>query len=169
MSEHKTFKDTFDDICNFKSISIQGLMLISFTVVSAVIVFVLGIIFYKFFSIQSAQTIIQSTKQVTSQTTTNLEDYLQQMRQLSDTLYYNSIKEIDISNATCETEMNMLYEANKDKLISFALFSEDGKLIAASPNADLKDDVDVKTQQWFLDAVSEVENLHFSLPHVQNL
>ena len=65
--------------------------------------------------------------------------------------------------------MNMLYEANKDKLISFALFSEDGKLIAASPNADLKDDVDVKTQQWFLDAVSEVENLHFSLPHVQNL
>ena len=145
MSEHKTFKDKFDDTCNFKSISIQGLMLISFTVVSAVIVFVLGIIFYKFFSIQSAQTIIQSTKQVTSQTTTNLEDYLQQMRQLSDTLYYNSIKEIDISNATCETEMNMLYEANKDKLISFALFSEDGKLIAASPNADLKDDVDVKT------------------------
>ena len=114
MSEHKTFKDKFDDICNFKSISIQGLMLISFTVVSAVIVFVLGIIFYKFFSIQSAQTIIQSTKQVTSQTTANLEDYLQQMRQLSDTLYYNSIKEIDISNATCETEMNMLYEANKD-------------------------------------------------------
>lgn len=169
MSEHKTFKDKFDDTCNFKSISIQGLMLISFTVVSAVIVFVLGIIFYKFFSIQSAQTIIQSIKQVTSQTTTNLEDYLQQMRQLSDTLYYNSIKEIDISNATCETEMNMLYEANKDKLISFALFSEDGKLIAASPNADLKDDVDVKTQQWFLDAVSEVENLHFSLPHVQNL
>ena len=49
MSEHKTFKDKFDDICNFKSISIQGLMLISFTVVSAVIVFVLGIIFYKFF------------------------------------------------------------------------------------------------------------------------
>lgn len=45
MSEHKTFKDKFDDICNFKSISIQGLMLISFTVVSTVIVFVLGIIF----------------------------------------------------------------------------------------------------------------------------
>ena len=45
MSEHKTFKDKFDDTCNFKSISIQGLMLISFTVVSAVIVFVLGILF----------------------------------------------------------------------------------------------------------------------------
>ena len=70
MSEHKTIKDQFIDSWNFKSISIQGLMLISFTVVSAVIVFVLGLIFYKFFSIQSAQTIIQSTKQVTSQTTT---------------------------------------------------------------------------------------------------
>ncbi len=162
-------KDKFIEQWNFKSISIQGLMLISFTVVSAIIIFMLGIILYQFFSYQNKTTISETTNQVVNQTTTNLEDYLQQMRQLSDALYYNTIKEIDISKDNCEEEMNMLYESNKDKLVSFALFSESGELISASPNAAIKDDIDVTNQEWFYNARNEVENLHFSLPHVQNL
>ncbi len=162
-------KDKLIEKWNFKSISIQALMLISFTVVSAVIVFVLGIILYQFFSYQNKTTISETTNQVVNQTTTNLEDYLQQMRQLSDALYYNTIKEIDISKDNCEQEMNMLYESNKDKLVSFALFSDDGELISASPNAAIKDNIDVTQQEWFYNARNEVENLHFSLPHVQNL
>ncbi len=162
-------KDKLIEQWNFKSISIQALMLISFTVVSAVIVFMLGIILYQFFSYQNKTTISETTSQVVNQTTTNLEDYLQQMRQLSDALYFNTIKEIDISKDNCEKEMNMLYESNKDKLVSLALFSEDGELIAASPNATIKDDIDVTQQEWFYNARNEVENLHFSLPHVQNL
>lgn len=162
-------KDKLIEKWNFKSISIQALMLISFTVVSAVIVFVLGIILYQFFSYQNKTTISETTNQVVNQTTTNLEDYLQQMRQLSDALYYNTIKEIDISKDNCEQEMNMLYESNKDKLVSFALFSDDGELISASPNAAIKDNIDVTKQEWFYNARNEVENLHFSLPHVQNL
>ncbi len=154
---------------NMKFISIQALMLMSFTVVSIIVVFVLGVIFYHFFSYQNKTTITETSKQVMEQTTTNLEDYLQQMRQLSDALYYNSIKEIDISVDNCEKEMSMLYESNKDKLVSFALFSEDGELITASPNAAIKDNIDVTSQEWFKDAINEVENLHFSLPHVQNL
>ena len=165
---HK-LKDKIIEQWNLKSISIQALMLISFTVVSAVIVFVLGVIFYQFFSYQNKTTITETTEQVMEQTTTNLEDYLQQMRQLSDALYYNSIKEIDISTDSCEKEMSMLYESNKDKLVSFALFSEDGDLITASPNSAMKKNVDVTSQEWFYSALNEVENLHFSLPHVQNL
>lgn len=151
------------------NISIQALMLMSFTIVSAVIVVVLGIVFFQFFAYQTRNTVIEAIQQVMSQTTTNLEDYLQQMRQLSDTLYYNCIKEKDISQDTSETEMSMLYEANRDDLISFALFSEDGELISASPNGALKEDINVTEQEWFSSATQEVENLHFSLPHVQNL
>lgn len=152
-----------------KSISIQTRMLISFTIVSAIIVFVLGIMFYQVFTYQYNTTIEETTSQVLSQTTTNLEDYLQQMRQLSDTLYYSAIKEKDITIDKPETEMNMLYESNKDKLISFALFQEDGQLISASPNTSLKNNINISQQDWFTNANEEVENLHFSLPHVQNL
>lgn len=152
-----------------KSVSIQTRMLISFTIVSAVIVFVLGVLFYQVFTYQYNNAIEETTTQVLTQTTSNLEDYLQQMRQLSDTLYYSAIKEKDITYDKPETEMNMLYESNKDKLVSFALFNEDGTLLSASPNTSLKENIDITQQTWFSSANQEVENLHFSLPHVQNL
>ncbi|MEG1458078.1 MAG: sensor histidine kinase, partial [Acetivibrio sp.] len=35
--------------------------------------------------------------------------------------------------------------------------------------ATLKETVDVTSQEWFLSANRQMENLHFSVPHVQNL
>ena len=169
MTKKEKIKQKLIHLEDYRSLSIQGLMLISFTIVSTLIVAVLSIIFYQFFDYQSNKTITKATEQVMYQTTNNLEDYLQQMRQLSDTLYYSCVKEIDLSVDTCEKEMSMLYEANKDKLISFALFSQDGKLLAASPNSAIKSNVNVVEQDWFIKAKSEVENLHFSTPHVENL
>ena len=169
MKQNKHSNKSFTNLDKYHFLSIQGLMLISFTVVSTLIIAILGILVYQFFYYQSNKAITSATQQVMYQTTNNLEDYLQQMRQLSDTLYYNDIKEIDLSIDTCEKEMSMLYEANKDKLISFALFSEDGQLLAAAPNAAIKSNVKVVEQDWFTCAKKEVENLHFSTPHVENL
>ena len=112
---------------------------------------------------------IESTGQLLNQTAINLEDYLRNMRRISDTMYYSVIKNKDLASDTMDEEMNLLYEANKDNLISIACYTGDGQLVAAVPVANEKEQVNIITQQWFTDAVGQMENLHFSTPHVQNL
>ena len=91
------------------------------------------------------------------------------MRRISDAMYYTVIKNTDIGSESLEDSMNLLYEANKDKLVSVACYTNDGKLTEASPIATEKPGVDVKSQKWFQDAAGELENFHFSKPHVENL
>lgn len=62
-----------------------------------------------------------------------------------------------------------MYQANKENLRSIALYNEYGSLLAAEPVAVQKEDPDVTRQGWFEDAMQEVENMHFSTPHIQNL
>ena len=59
---------------------------------------------------------MQSTQKLMEQTGESLEDYLVSMRQVSDTVYYNIIKESDFSKQKQEIQsrMNLLYEANKE-------------------------------------------------------
>ena len=66
-------------------------------------------------------------------------------------------------------EMDILYEANKDFLISISLFSEHGEIIASYPVQELKENIDPRGNDWFQNALEKSENLHFSTPHVQNL
>ena len=112
---------------------------------------------------------IESTGQLLNQTAINLEDYLRNMRRISDTMYYSVIKNKDLASDTMDEEMNLLYEANKDSLISIACYTGEGQLVAAIPVANEKSQVNIVKQQWFTDAVGQMENLHFSTPHVQNL
>lgn len=149
--------------------SIQMSILIPFTVVSLVFMLVLALVLYRQFRNRSLNMQTQSTQQLQEQMGTNLEDYLRNMRRMSDALYYDVIKEMDFSTSNVDSEMTLLYEANKDNLVSFALFREDGDLISAAPVAVEKETVDVTQQSWFTDATQQMENLHFSTPHVQNL
>ena len=91
------------------------------------------------------------------------------MRRISDAMYYNVIKVPDLNMSELNEEMNLLYEAHKDNLVSVAIFSSQGKLISAVPISAEKKNRKVVEQDFFSTAVQQVENLHFSLPHVQNL
>ena len=66
-------------------------------------------------------------------------------------------------------ELNLLYEVNKDSLVSIACFSENGELLGAVPVGNVKNNVDVTQQSWFTSAQNKMENLHFSELHVQNI
>lgn len=112
---------------------------------------------------------IERTEQVLSQTAINLEDYLRNMRRISDAMYYTVIKDKDLGYESMGEEMNLLYEANKDNLISIACYTNEGKLVAAAPVANQKENLNVEEREWFQEAVGQMENLHFSTPHVQNL
>ena len=105
------------------------------------------------------------------QTEESLEDYLVSMRRISDALYYNLIKENDFSsqNNDIQNGMHLLYEANKDNLHSIAIYNDYGSLMAAEPIASQKEDPDVTKQEWYVQAMNKMENLHFSTTHIQNL
>ena len=152
-----------------KTYSIQVTISISFTVLSVCSMCFLGIMLYEQFVSRMERTAVESTGQLLGQTAINLEDYLRNMRRISDAMYYSVIKDKDLSVEGLDEEMNLLYEANKDNLISIACYTNDGELVAAAPVATEKQDVDIVGQQWFLEAVEQMENLHFSTPHVQNL
>lgn len=149
----------------------QSTIMAAFSVISASIMLILGIVMYFRFSASSRQDIIQSTKKLMEQTGENLEDYLVSMRQISDAVYYNVIKEYDLSrqNNDIQKGMNLLYEANKSSLRSIAIYNHYGSLMAAEPVALQKEDPNVTRQDWYQKAVGEMENMHFSTPHIQNL
>ena len=65
--------------------------------------------------------------------------------------------------------MNLLYEVYRDNLVGLACFTDTGELISSVPMGNLKENVDVTKQSWFVDAQDKMENLHFSDLHVQNI
>ncbi len=150
---------------------IQTTLMITFSVISVSIMLILGIVLYVRFSALSREEIVQSTQKLMEQTGESLEDYLISMRQISDAAYYNVIKESDFSSQSqgIQQGLNLLYEANRDTLRSIAVYNNYGSLMAAEPVAAQKEDPDITRQDWYVQAMEEMENLHFSTPHIQNL
>lgn len=149
--------------------SIQMTISLSFTIVSVISMGILGVSLYNRFVNKMQDMTTQSAEQLLNQTAINLESYLRSMRRISDAMYYTVIKDKDLATDTFEEEMNLLYEANKDNLISIACYTNDGRLVAATPVATEKPDLNIVDQEWFTEAVGQMENVHFSTPHVQNL
>ncbi len=150
---------------------IRSAIMAAFSFISISIMLILGVVMYIRFSASSRQEIILSTQKLMEQTEENLEDYLSNMRQISDAVYYNVIKEHGIAEQENQIQqgMNLLYEANRSRLRSIAIYNSYGSLIAAEPVALQKEDPDVTNQGWYEKAVSDTANMHFSTPHIQNL
>ncbi len=142
---------------------------ISFTTIAIIAMVFMGIVLYAQFAQNTKENAIESNKQLLDQAAWNLNTYLRSMMTVSDTMYYSVIKNRDLTYEPLDKEMTLLYEANKDNLISIACVTEDGAVMAAAPVATRKKGIDIKTQDWFIQANEKIENLHFSTPHVQNL
>ena len=145
--------------------------MIAFSVISVSIMVVLGVVMYLRFSAATREEIVQASQKLMEQTGENLEDYLVKMRQISDTVYYNVIKEHVFPDMDKEIQegMNLLYEANQDYLRTIAIYNNYGSLMAAEPIASQKEDPDVTRQSWYERAMGEMETMHFSTPHIPNL
>ena len=154
---------------HIKPQSIQMTIALSFTIVSVISMGILGISLYNRFVNKMEDMTTQSAEQLLNQTAINLESYLRNMRRISDAMYYSVIKDKDLATDSLDEEMNLLYEANKDNLISIACYTNDGRLVAAAPVATEKKNLDIVDQEWFTEATGQMENVHFSTPHVQNL
>lgn len=160
-----------EEVKDLKPRGMQSTIMIAFSVISISIMLILGVVLYLRFSALSRQGMIDSSQKLMEQTGENLEDYLMGMRQISDAVYYNVVKERDFDSQDAQIlqGMNLLYEANKNSLRSIAIYNNYGSLMAAEPVALQKEDPNVTRQDWFKQAVGKMENMHFSTPHIQNL
>ena len=167
-------KKGFLHICNlpktiYRRRNIQFITSLSFTLVALVSMLFMGIAFYAQFVRNARQMALENNKQMLEQVSWNLNSYIRNMMNISDFMYYNVIKNKDLTEESIDKEMNLLYEENKDYLVSIVCVTEDGAVLAAGPIATRKKSVDLKEQEWFVQAGEKIENLHFTTPHVQNI
>lgn len=142
---------------------------ISFTLVTVIGMIFLGLFSYKGYNSSSQNILMETNQKLLDQVEINLTMYLRNMMRISDSMYYSVIKNMDLASENMDKEMNLLYEANKDNLVSLACFKMDGTLVGSVPYSNLKSNVDVTQQDWFIQTADKMENLHFSDFHVQNL
>lgn len=153
----------------FAKFKIQSIILSVLMTLSLVTVTVMGFLLYHRFKLASDKSAVANTEMTVESTIDRLNSSLLDLRQISDAANYNIVQEYDISSQEFTRQFSMLYETNVDKIQSLALYGYDGMLIESEPVATVKDNVKVADQKWYQDARSEIENIHFSTPHVQNL
>lgn len=148
---------------------IQILISLSFSIVTIIGMLFMGVVLVERYVNNTERMIIENNKNRIDQASWNLDTYIRNMMSISNSMYYSVIKNKDLEQESMDKEMSLLYEANKDQLISIACFTKQGKMIAATPVSSRKESVNPVNQEWFLNANAEIENLHFTTPHVQNL
>ncbi|MGN0438279.1 MAG: sensor histidine kinase [Lachnospiraceae bacterium] len=148
---------------------IQSMIMAALTLLTVVTSIVMGLILYNRYEKSMQQVEVQDTQVLMKSTVDSIERNLKYMRQISNTINFNVIQELDVSSAEFNQEFGLLYEMNKDQVQSMALYDGTGKLIVAEPVTSQKEDVMISEREWFVNAVDEIENIHFSLPHIQNL
>ena len=153
----------------YRRSSIQGILSLSFTAVAVVGMIFMGLALFFRFSANTNAQMAENSQRVLAQVNLNLDAYLRRMMRLSDTAYYSVIKDADLAEEDLSEALDLLYENNRDALVSIALFSEEGDLIASTPLVGLKNSVNPEKESWFTTAMDRIENLHFSTPHVQNI
>ena len=153
----------------YRKMSIQMVISLSFTAVAVAGILLMGLSLFLRFSSTSQQMAAESSQRVLAQVNLNLDSYLRRMMRISDAVYYSIIKNVDLSEGSLALAMNLLYEENRDDLVSIAAFDSRGNLVASVPLSSLKEDSRTKGSPWFQAAMGNMENLHFSTPHVQNL
>ena len=153
----------------YRRMSIQMVLSLSFTAVAAAGMLLMSVSMIWRFSSANEQLVAENSRRVLAQANLNLDSYLRRMMRISDTVYYRSIKNMDLAEDDLTGDLSLLYEENRDDLVSLAVFDGEGSLVSAVPLTSLKRDAAPEESDWFQAAAQSMENLHFSTPHVQNI
>lgn len=153
----------------YRTMSIQMVISLSFTAAAVAGMLLMGLSLVWRYSAGTEQLVRENTERVLSQVNMNMDSYLRRMMRVSDTMYYRIIKNADLASQSLDEGMELLYEENRDELVSIAVFDSKGALVAGTPLTALKEGADPASSDWYQAALDKMENLHFSTPHIQHL
>ena len=158
----------------FLALGVAGLILLTGTDLSVGRMVGMGmvtatILLYQRFKLAIDKMAVSNTEATVESTVDRVNSDLLDIRQIFNAANYNIVQEFDISSEKFAEQFSLLYEVNSDKIESLALYGNEGRLIASEPVAVEKENIDVTGQDWYKNAESAIENVHFSVPHIQNL
>lgn len=148
---------------------IQSVIMAALSLMTVVISVTIGLLLYNRYEMLIRQNDIKDTQNQLERLVNTVEQYLKDMRKISGSANYNIIQTFDVSSPEFNQQLSFLYDSNKDKIQSIALYDTEGELMAAEPVILQKKGVNAGQQPWFTQAMAEIENMHFSTPHIQNL
>ena len=162
------FRDFIEKISGFyRKKSIQYMLSLSFTIIAVVGFVFIGTSLMIRFSTANRKITEDYNKRIVDQVNYSLDSYIRNLMQVSNSMYYSVIKNTDLAEESLDEKMNLLYEANREHIVSIAVFKEDGQLVTATPLSKLKKTAQPQNEDWFQNATGQIENLHFTTPHVQ--
>ena len=126
---------------SIKNLSIQSSIFIYFTVTAIIAIALISLIMFQRFTNSLNATIIEENSGIIGQVGESIDSYLRNSMKISDSIYYNVIKNTDIS----------------------------GNEIESMPALRLKDNINVLEKDFFKKSMAESEYIYFSMPHIRNL
>lgn len=115
-----------------KRISIRYMIFVYFTVTALAASIFIGLSLYSRMSKQMSDTMQEENQILIDQVNRSVDVWLRGIMKLSDSLYYDVIKNADLENERVNREMMLLYDNNQDNVENIALFSRSGELLEAS-------------------------------------
>lgn len=149
--------------------NIQSIIMSVLMAITLVTIVTMGFLLYQRFKLAIDKMAVSNTEATVESTVDRVNSDLLDIRQIFNAANYNIVQEFDISSEKFAEQFSLLYEVNSDKIESLALYGNEGRLIASEPVAVEKENIDVTGQDWYKNAESAIENVHFSIPHIQNL
>ena len=140
-----------------------------FTVTAIIAIALISLIIFQRFTNSLNATIIEENSGIVGQLGESVDSYLRNAMKVSDSIYYNVIKNTDISNDDIKKGMNLIYVNNDNMIDDIALISGKGELIESMPALRLKDNINVLEKDFFKKSMAESEYIHFSMPHIRDL
>lgn len=153
----------------FDQQNLQTTIVLPFTVAGLFVILIMSMALYLRFGNTVKDMTEEKNIQILEQTNQALNSYLKQMMKVSDTVSYEILKQKDTQLETIYVELDLLYKANQDKVVSIGLFDLNGNVVEAVPVSTLKKNVKPLQEEWYDNAADKIEELHFSMPHVQNI
>ena len=140
-----------------------------FTVTAIIAIALISLIIFQRFTNSLNATIIEENSAIVGQLGESVDSYLRNAMKVSDSIYYNVIKNTDISNDDIKKGMNLIYVNNDNMIDDIALISGKGELIESMPALRLKDNSNVLEKDFFKKSMAESEYINFSMPHIRDL
>ena len=151
----------------FEHYGIRRMIFLYFTAAEIVFASLVTLSLYQRMKAQYISSVTEEAEIIVDQTAAAVEDYLQRMIKLSDSLYYGVIKNADLKDPSTAEKATILYDSEKERISNIGVFSGTGELEFAVPAARVADSVSVKELPLFTEALSRPDALLFSPPHVQ--
>lgn len=164
----------------FKHISIQSKIIISFSCLIIITIFVIGIVAISQYSRITEENTGEFSYQIIEQVIKNVDYYVNEMESISTIANYNYSIQKYLKNNKIEADVGSFKDANKitelfndigsirKDIVSIFIFSNNGSLLSNNIKAEINKDYNFSRQEWYKEAIKNRGKSVIIRPHKQS-